>query len=90
VDVVPCTTGHDSEIIGRITLPPGAWPGADKIKKDGEARCEKLFEEYAGSKPAESRSTVLTVDPEMSDWPEDREVLCVAFHLRTATDSLRR
>jgi hypothetical protein len=88
VDVVPCTTAHNSEVIGRITLPPGAWQGQEKIKEAGDAGCEKLFEEYAGSKLAEARSTILTVPPEESDWPEDRGVLCIAYHLRNATSSL--
>jgi hypothetical protein len=91
VDVVPCTTGHTSEVIGRITLPQGAWPGEDKIKEAGEAGCAKLFEGYAGGKVAEARSTtMLPVTPEMSDWPGERGVLCIAYHLRTSTESLRR
>ncbi|WP_158647395.1 DUF4190 domain-containing protein [Actinoplanes sp. ATCC 53533] len=90
VDVVPCTTGHTSEVIGRITLPAGPWPGQQKIEEAGDAGCEKLLEEYAGRTLAEARSTIVAVTPEELDWPEDRGVLCIAYHLRAATDSLRR
>jgi hypothetical protein len=90
VDVVPCTTEHNSEIIGRITLPGSAGPGEEKIKKAADTGCEKLFEEYAGSKLAKTRSTILTLTPEESDWPKDRGVLCIAYHLSKATTSLHR
>ncbi|MFI7546435.1 septum formation family protein [Actinoplanes sp. NPDC049599] len=89
VDVVPCTTGHNSEVIGRITLPAGGWPGEEEVKKAGEAGCEKLFEQYAGSKLAAAGSTILTETPDVLDWPEERGVLCIAYHLRKSTASLR-
>ncbi len=89
VDVVPCTTAHNSEVIGRITLPSRAWPGEEQMQEAGVAGCEKLFEEYAGSKPEEARSTLLAETPDVLDWPEERDVLCIAYHLRSATVSLR-
>lgn len=89
VDVVPCTTGHTSEVVGRIVLPNGPWPGEEKTRAAGDAACEKLLAEYAGSKPA-TRSTILAMPPEELDWPEERGVLCIAYHLQSTTTSLRR
>jgi hypothetical protein len=88
VDVVPCTTVHNAEVIGRITLPKGPWPGEEPVKEAAKADCDKLAKGYTGAAP--DGYTMLTLVPEEGDWPRDRGVLCIAYVLKDSTSSLRR
>lgn len=91
VTVVPCTTSHYGEVIARLTLPSGAWPGDEPVKELAHAGCDKLFVGYAGVKRDDDKVTMLTAVPEELDWPAERGVVCIAKHLRlSAKDSLRR
>lgn len=91
VTVVPCTSHHNGEVIGRLTLPTGAWPGAEQLQETAHAGCDKLFVEYAGVTRDDATYAMLTVVPDEQDWPGERGVLCLANHLRTSvTYSARR
>jgi hypothetical protein len=90
VDVVPCTTAHSSEVVARFDLPESAWPGDEKIKSSGQVGCDELFQKYAGTKP-DSSYVVFASPPDKLEWPENRNVLCLAHYPgKPATGSLRR
>jgi hypothetical protein len=91
VDVVPCATSHYSEVFAAFPLPPGEWPGDGRVKATAQAGCDDRFAAYAGVELDEDSWTVLAVPPEELDWPSERDVVCVAHHLRVpTTGSLRR
>ena len=89
VDVAPCTTTHNAEVIGRITLPKGPWLGEEPTKEAAHTSCAALAEQYTGVKQPDTGFTLLTVIPEETDWPRDRGVLCIAYVARNSTTSLR-
>ncbi|MET0418124.1 MAG: hypothetical protein ABW022_19100 [Actinoplanes sp.] len=88
VDVVPCAEPHTSEIVAVFTLPDGPWPGISGVGADGDAGCETRF---AAVKPDETAWFLFASPPDFGDWPEHREVLCIAdYRNGTTTGSLLR
>jgi hypothetical protein len=75
-----CTTPHDGEIYGGVTLPDGPYPGDKEIDKAGEQACATEFAEYVGS-------TVTKTELEWDYWTptrqlwnaNDRLVVCAAY-----------
>lgn len=76
VDVTPCTSSHNAEVVGRFTLPKGDWPGADAVDKAAKSECARLQEAYAGK--TDTVSTVFA-EPTESTWSRDRDVVCFAY-----------
>jgi hypothetical protein len=88
VDVLPCAEPHSSEIIAVFTLPDGPWPGSANTDVYGEEGCAPHF---TAAKVDEKAYRLLTSEPTFGDWPEHRDVLCIADHRNgTTTGSIRR
>ncbi len=88
VDVLPCTEPHTSEIVAVFTLPDGPWPGSANISVYGEEGCATRF---AAAKVDEKTYLLFPSVPEFGDWPEHRDVLCIADHRSgKTTDSVTR
>ncbi|MGW4947513.1 septum formation family protein [Actinoplanes sp. NPDC004185] len=91
VDVVPCSTTHYSEVFALFPLREGDWPGDAQVKETARTGCDDRYAAYAGVKLDEDSWTVLAVPPEELHFSSDRDVLCLAHHLRVpTTGSLRR
>ena len=91
VDVVPCSTAHDTEVFAVYELPTGAWPGTEPMRQTADAGCEKRFPAYSGRRPDPAKYVLFPAPPDEFDWPDSRRVLCFAHHRDgTTTTSLRR
>ena len=91
VDVVPCSTPHDTEVFAVYELPDGPWPGTEPMRQKTDAECEKRFPAYAGRKPDSAKHVLFPAPPDELEWPESRQVLCFANHRDgPKTTSLRR
>ncbi len=91
VDVLPCSLPHTGEVFATFTLPGGPWAGTAKVKQDARAGCDARFASYAGGTLDEDAYFLFAAPPEERDWPENRNVLCIAHRLNgTTTGSLRR
>jgi hypothetical protein len=44
--VVGCAKTHASEVIGTFTMPKGAYPGADGIRREADKKCPALLGDY--------------------------------------------
>ncbi|WP_249998691.1 DUF4190 domain-containing protein [Actinoplanes sp. M2I2] len=91
VDVVPCSTPHDTEVFAVYDLPGGPWPGAEPMRQKADAGCEKRFPAYSGRPADPARQVLFPAPPDEFDWPDSRRVLCFAHHRDgTTATSLRR
>ena len=91
VDVVPCTTAHDTEVVAVYDLPDGPWPGTEPMRQRADAGCEQRFPAYAGRKPDPAALVVFPAPPDELEWPQSRRVWCFANHRDgPKTTSLRR
>lgn len=73
VEVVPCSSAHEAEVVGVLTLPDGDWPGADEVEERVGAWCEMDNAQLA----AGLQPVVWT--PTERGWGQgDRDGVCLA------------
>ena len=74
VEVVPCSSAHEAEVVGVLTLPDGAWPGTDEVEQRVGAWCEMDNAQLA----AGLQPVVWT--PTERGWGQgDRDGVCLAW-----------
>ncbi len=88
VEVVPCEESHHFELIGRVTLDAGPYPGDDAAYRAAVDRCIPLFQTYVGTAYAESIWWLSAFTPSEAAWDGgDRRSSCVVFQL-TSNDEI--
>ncbi|WP_157441157.1 septum formation family protein [Actinoplanes awajinensis] len=88
VDVTPCTSTHNAEVVARHTMPKGDWPGEDAVDKTATTECSKQLESYAGK--SADVEPIFAV-PTESTWSRDRDIVCFAYRSGGGlTKSLRK
>lgn len=74
VRVVPCDTAHVAEVVGRLELPDGAWPGRDSVTSRITTWCDMdSAQADAGFEP------VVWVPTERGWGRGDRVGMCLAW-----------
>lgn len=74
VRVVPCDTAHVAEVVGRLELPDGAWPGRDSVTSRITTWCDMdTAQADAGFEP------VVWVPTERGWGRGDRVGMCLAW-----------
>lgn len=75
---VDCEVAHDSEVVGNIDLPGGAYPGEAALVGWGNVECPRLLEQYGGASPAIGGLSLTIRYPDSSLWGQgDRSVDCL-------------
>ena len=80
---MPCTEAHDNEVFATFDVASSEWPGEDRITDLADEGCLERFEGYVGATYEESVLMITTLMPSEDSWSmiEDREVVCVAYHM---------
>lgn len=78
VAVVSCAEAHANEVYAAFRLPEGDFPGEDLLAELATAGCLERFEDWAGTRYAQSRLVVQHLAPTADGWEraDDREVVC--------------
>lgn len=78
--IVPCDQAHDNEVVARIPLGTGAYPGTDAVKTAAAEACAPAYEGFLGRPLAETLMLGFTVHPEESDWTAGaRDAICAVY-----------
>ncbi|TDU89260.1 putative regulator of septum formation [Kribbella voronezhensis] len=76
----PCPELHDAELISKVTLPAGAYPGDAKVKESARSACRQEFTKYIGVSPDKSVRKSGFWWPDAELWKDgDRGVVCAAY-----------
>lgn len=76
----PCSQPHDAEVIARLTLPAGSYPGDKGVQKAGESGCEAEFDTYVGIPWDDSELESDFWWPDRELWNSgDRVIVCAAY-----------
>lgn len=80
VEAVPCSSAHDSEVVGIVTLSGGEFPGESVVERTARVRCIDVFEGYVGSHFLLSELELRFLAPTERTWEraDDRDISCVA------------
>ena len=80
---VPCAEPHDNEVFATFDLGAPEWPGEEAVTKLGDTGCLKRFQPYVGTTYEKSVLMITTLTPTEGSWSQrdDREVVCVAYHM---------
>jgi hypothetical protein len=79
---VPCSQAHDNEVYAAFDI-SGEWPGTERIEELAYEGCFDRFAAAVGKSYEESVIDYTTIYPSEGSWKQrdDREVLCVAYHM---------
>lgn len=81
VAVVPCVTGHASEVFANAEFPepPGAeYPGDEALGMRANEECRERFDNYVGSEYESSSLEIRYLYPTADDWDvDDRFFTCI-------------
>ena len=76
VTIVPCTTPHDDEVFGTLTLTGAKWPGTAAVEQQASAGCASMLAGYLNPQLAISLAQTY-VYPNQTDWTAGtRTVIC--------------
>jgi hypothetical protein len=80
---VPCVQPHDNEVYATFDVDGEEYPGADRMDELADGGCLDRFEAAIGAPYQESVLVFTTLTPSEASWSErnDREVVCVAYHM---------
>lgn len=83
VPAVPCAQPHDNEVYATFDVPGDAFPGEDLLDELAEQGCLDRFAAAIGASYEESVLVFTTLIPSEESWNrrDDREVICVAYHM---------
>lgn len=82
---VRCADEHDNEVYALFDIPGDTWPGDDAVETAADEGCYERFESAIGKSYEESILMYTTLYPSKDSWArvDDREVICVAYHMET-------
>lgn len=82
IPAVPCSEPHDNEIYATYDI-SGEWPGADRVEELAYEGCLERFARVIGKGYEDSVIDYTAIYPSEGSWEqrEDREVLCVGYHM---------
>jgi len=85
VSGVPCTDPHDNEVYALFDIESASWPGQEQVDSLAEEGCFLRFQGAIGASYQESVLMFTTLYPTEESWTRmnDREVICVAYHMET-------
>lgn len=80
---VPCASLHDNEVYAVFDVAEAVWPGDVRITELADIGCLERFEAAIGAPYQESELVFTTLTPSATSWSEvdDREVVCIAYHM---------
>jgi hypothetical protein len=81
VSAVPCSSGHDSEVVGVVTLTGDGFPGELVVDHTAQTRCIDVFEGYVGRHFLLSELELRYFAPTEQTWDDarDRDITCFAY-----------
>jgi hypothetical protein len=83
IPAVPCSEPHDNEVYAAFDLTGEKWPGEPKVEELADQGCLERFAAAIGKRYDDSVLAYTTITPTEGSWDQvdDREVLCVAYHM---------
>ena len=79
VPAVPCDEPHDLEVLARVDLPEGDFPGDDEVVTTATEVCQEEFASYVGQPQDDSGLLVVPLPPTRPQWDGgERTVVCAA------------
>jgi hypothetical protein len=79
---VPCSQPHDNEVYATFDI-AGEWPGDERVEELAYEGCFERFARAIGKSYEDSVIDFTTLFPTQGSWKQrdDREVVCVGFHM---------
>ncbi len=79
---VPCSDPHDNEVYALWDI-SGSWPGDENVEELAYQGCFDRFEAAIGRSYEDSVIDYTVIYPSEESWNrlDDREVICVAYHM---------
>ncbi|MEY9856283.1 hypothetical protein ABH935_001887 [Catenulispora sp. GAS73] len=93
LNVVPCTTAHDSEAFGSFSAAEGTFPGVDSLRDESMAQCGRQLSSFVPDPVSLPAGTQLQfIYPNQQAWDVgERRVTCfLQFRTATMTHSVYR
>jgi hypothetical protein len=88
--VVPCSASHEAEVVGKVTLPSGAYPGEKAVDDASIDKCTSAMEAYAPGSSDNEAISLFYFPPGEDDWDTDRSVICMAYQQKATTASIKK
>lgn len=91
VETVPCTTAHNSEVVGVKVLPDSSFPNQKELSELTKKFCLESFKQYVGEELYDSEYELYPVAPSEVSWDkaQDRVITCVALTLPERSSSVK-
>jgi hypothetical protein len=78
VEPIECSAPHAEEVFGKFRLHGRYFPGDRRASELAWRACDKLFEQYVGIPPDDSRLESFITYPSKETWVDSRVVVCTA------------
>ncbi|MFA1547314.1 DUF4190 domain-containing protein [Actinomadura chokoriensis] len=80
VTALPCTQPHEGEVVAKLRLPDGAYPGDGEVFEQASKACSRRLTRLQKSRYDEHLQPYV-VEPSRTTWRSgDREVLCLMHY----------
>ncbi|MFI0449325.1 septum formation family protein [Actinomadura sp. 6N118] len=78
VTALPCAEPHDSEVVARINLADGSFPGAAELDRQAKAECDKQIGAVYNRSRYAAHLKLYASSPDKASWDDgDQSVACV-------------
>lgn len=78
--VVPCTRPHATEAFSTFTMPNGAYPGDDEVRRIVNERCQRELPAYVGAPAGETGYAIVYLRPTRDSWRRGRRYAVCFLH----------
>ncbi|RRC94786.1 septum formation family protein [Schaalia canis] len=79
IDVLPCTSAHDAEIVGIEEITENALPPESTLEELAFTQCHAHFTRYIGVDANDSQLDAMWLLPTPASWKAgDRSIVCLA------------
>ena len=87
--LIDCALPHRAEVIAKVALPAGPYPGRDEVPALASAACRTQFKLFVGRKLESSELNQFILWPIEATWRTNRETVCLVFDYADVTGSFK-
>lgn len=83
----PCTAQHEAQVVTRVTLPEGAYPGPERVREMVRDACGQPLIPLLDERFIEELETLAIYPESALTWSYDRSVTCIVAPFDRAIDT---
>lgn len=75
--ILPCTSAHESQVVTIFTMPPGTWPGQDKVVAAAQKGCADKGDPLVTDKAYNDLRASFIYPQDAFSWRGNRQIICL-------------